>query len=178
MGRGGQPPPRPDQHVVRQRFQPQQHRLSGKTLLVATAQTLLVLLEARSSVDAVHRAPGDFPSGKKGDVLTVEFTVMGIPCLGLNGGPGVKHNWAFSFQVATADQAETDRSWNAIVGNGGQESACGWCQDKWGVSWQITPVALTEAVTDADTAAAKRAFETMMQMKKIDIAAIEAARRG
>ena len=131
-----------------------------------------------SSVGAVHCAPGDFPSGKKGDVLTVEFTVMGVPCLGLNGGPAFKHNEAFSFQVATADQAETDRYWNAIVGNGGQESACGWCKDKWGVSWQITPIALTQAVTDPDTAAAKRAFDAMMQMKKIDIAAIEAARRG
>ena len=98
-----------------------------------------------SSVGAVHRAPGDFPSGKKGDVLTVEFTVMGIPCLGLNGGPAFKHNEAFSFQVATADQAETDRYWNAIVGNGGQESACGWCKDKWGLSWQITPIALTQS---------------------------------
>src|SRR4029453_8618646 len=122
------------------------------------------------------RAPGDFPSGKKGDVLTVEFTVMGVPCLGLNGGPAFKHNEAFSFQVATADQAETDRYWNAIVGNGGQESACGWCKDKWGLSWQITPIALTQAVTDPDTAAAKRAFDAMMQMGKIDIAAIEAAR--
>ncbi|MGE0757042.1 MAG: VOC family protein [Pirellulaceae bacterium] len=131
-----------------------------------------------SSVDAVHLAPGDFPSGKKGDVLTVEFTVMGIPCLGLNGGPGVKHSWAFSFQVATADQAETDRYWNAIVESGGQENACGWCQDKWGLSWQITPVVLTQAITDPDPAAAKRAFEAMMTMKKIDIAAIEAARRG
>jgi predicted 3-demethylubiquinone-9 3-methyltransferase (glyoxalase superfamily) len=131
------------------------------------------------SVGAVHRAPGDFPSGKKGDVLTVEFTVMGIPCLGLNGGPAFKHNEAFSFQVATADQAETDRHWNAIIGNGGEESACGWCKDKWGLSWQITPIiALTKAVTDPDTAAAKRAFDATMQMKKIDIAAIEAARCG
>jgi predicted 3-demethylubiquinone-9 3-methyltransferase (glyoxalase superfamily) len=131
-----------------------------------------------SSVGAVHRAPGDFPSGKKGDVLTVEFTVMGIPCLGLNGGPAFKHSEAFSFQVATADQAETDRYWNAIVGNGGQESACGWCKDKWGLSWQITPIALTKAVTDPDPAVAKRAFAKMMEMRKIDIAAIEAARRG
>jgi predicted 3-demethylubiquinone-9 3-methyltransferase (glyoxalase superfamily) len=131
-----------------------------------------------SSVDAVHRAPGDYPSGKEGDVLTVEFTVMGIPCLGLNGGPGVKHNWSFSFQVATADQAETDRYWSAIVGNGGQESACGWCTDKWGLSWQITPIVLTQAITDPDRAAAKRAFEAMMTMGKIDVAAIEAARRG
>jgi len=110
--------------------------------------------------------------------LTVEFTVMGVPCLGLNGGPAFKHNEAFSFQVATADQAETDRYWNAIVGNGGEESACGWCKDKWGLSWQITPIALTKAITDPDPAAAKRAFDAMMEMKKIDIAAIEAARRG
>jgi 2-polyprenyl-6-hydroxyphenyl methylase/3-demethylubiquinone-9 3-methyltransferase len=131
-----------------------------------------------SSVDAVHRAPGDYPSGKEGDVLTVQFTVLGIPCLGLNGGPMFKHTEAFSFQVATNDQAETDRYWNAIVNNGGQESACGWCRDKWGLSWQITPVALTDAITDPDPAAAKRAFEAMMQMGKIDIAKIEAARRG
>jgi 2-polyprenyl-6-hydroxyphenyl methylase/3-demethylubiquinone-9 3-methyltransferase len=131
-----------------------------------------------SEVKAVHRAPGDFPSGKQGDVLTVEFTVLGIPCLGLNGGPMFKHNEAFSFQVATDDQEETDRYWNAIVGNGGQESACGWCKDRWGLSWQITPVALTEAITDPDPAAAKRSFEAMMTMCKIDIAAIEAARRG
>ena len=130
-----------------------------------------------SSVGAVHRAPGDFPSGKKGDALTVEFTVMGIPCIGLNGGPGVKHNWAFSFQVATADQAETDRYWNAIVGNGGQEMACGWCKDRWGLCWQITPRALTDAL-GAGGAEAKRAFAAMMQMKKIDVAIIEAARRG
>ena len=131
-----------------------------------------------SAVGAVHRAPGDFPSGQTGDVLTVEFTVMSIPCLGLNGGPEFQHNEAFSFQVATVDQDETDRYWNAIVGNGGQESACGWCQDKWGVSWQITPIALTNAITDPDPAAAKRAFEAMMQMNKIDIAAIEAAFHG
>lgn len=131
-----------------------------------------------SSVNAVKRAPGDFPSGKQGDVLTVEFTVMGIPCIGLNGGPEFKQTEAFSFQVATADQAETDRYWNAIVGNGGQESVCGWCKDKWGVSWQITPIALTQAMADPDGAAAKRAFDAMMQMKKIDIAAIEAAQRG
>ncbi|MBK7972089.1 MAG: VOC family protein [Deltaproteobacteria bacterium] len=131
-----------------------------------------------SSVGAVHRAPNDFPSGSQGDVLTVEFTVLGIPCLGLNGGPGVKHSEAFSFQVATADQAETDRYWNAIVGNGGKESACGWCEDRWGLSWQITPIALTWAYTSPDRAAAKRAFDAMMTMKKIDIAAIEAAVRG
>ena len=131
-----------------------------------------------SSVGAVFRAPGDYPSGKTGDVLTVEFTVMGIPCIGLNGGSEFKHNESFSFQVATADQAETDRYWNAIVGNGGQESVCGWCKDKWGLSWQITPTALTKAVSDPDSAAAKRAFDAMMGMKKIDIAAIEAAHRG
>jgi predicted 3-demethylubiquinone-9 3-methyltransferase (glyoxalase superfamily) len=131
-----------------------------------------------SYVSAVHRAPGDFPSGKKGDVLMVEFTVMGIPCLGLNGGPAFKHSEAFSFQVATADQAETDRYWKAIVDNGGQESQCGWCKDKWGLSWQITPIVLTKAVTGPDRAAAKRAFDAMMPMKKIDIAAIERAWRG
>ena len=131
-----------------------------------------------SSVDAVHRAPGDFPSGKEGQVLTVLFTVMGVPCLGLNGGPAFKHTEAFSFQVATADQAETDRYWDAIVGNGGQASACGWCKDKWGLSWQITPRALIDAITDPDRASAKRAFEAMMSMGKIDIATIEAARRG
>ena len=131
-----------------------------------------------SSVGAVHRAPGDYPSGKKGDVLTVEFTVMGIPCLGLNGGPMFKQSEAFSFQVATVDQTETDRYWNAIVGNGGEESNCGWCKDKWGLSWQITPSALTKAITDSDPTVAKRAFDAMMQMNKIDIAAIEAARRG
>jgi predicted 3-demethylubiquinone-9 3-methyltransferase (glyoxalase superfamily) len=131
-----------------------------------------------SAVKAVHRAPGDFPSGKQGNVLTVEFTVMGIPCLGLNGGPGVPHSNAFSFQVATDDQAETDRLWNAIVSNGGEESQCGWCKDKWGLSWQITPRVLVDAITDKDPAAAKRAFEAMMEMGKIDIARIEAARRG
>ncbi|MCY1215744.1 3-demethylubiquinone-9 3-methyltransferase [compost metagenome] len=131
-----------------------------------------------SAVKAVHRAPGDYPDGKEGDVLTVEFTVAGIPCLGLNGGPHFKHSEAFSFQIATDDQAETDRLWNAIVGNGGQESDCGWCKDRWGLSWQITPRALTAAVFDSDPAAAKRAFEAMMTMRKIDIARIEAARRG
>jgi len=131
-----------------------------------------------STVGAVHRAPGDYPNGKQGDVLTVEFTVIGIPCIGLNGGPEFKQNEAFSFQIATDDQAETDRFWNTIVGNGGQESQCGWCKDKWGVSWQITPRALIAALSDRDPAAAKRAFEAMMPMKKIDIAAIEAARRG
>ena len=131
-----------------------------------------------SFVGAVFRAPGDYPSGKTGDVLTIEFTLMGIPCIGLKGGPEFRHNESFSFQVATADQAETDRYWNAIVGNGGQESVCGWCKDKWGISWQITPIALTRAVSDPDTAAARRAFDAMMGMKKIDIAAIEAAFRG
>jgi 2-polyprenyl-6-hydroxyphenyl methylase/3-demethylubiquinone-9 3-methyltransferase len=131
-----------------------------------------------SSVGTIMRAPADFPSGKKGDVLTVYFTVLGIPCIGLNGGPAFKPNEAFSFQVATVDQAETDRYWNAIVGNGGEESACGWCKDKWGVSWQITPIVLTQAITDSDPAVAKRAFDAMMQMRKIDVATIEAARRG
>ena len=131
-----------------------------------------------SSVGAVHRAPGDYPSGKKGDVLMVEFTVMGIPCLGLNGGPAFKHSEAFSFQVASADQAETDRYWNAIVDNGGQESQCGWCKDKWGLSWQITPIVLIKAIADPDRAAAKRAFDAMLPMKKIDVAAIERAWRG
>ncbi|MCE8014291.1 VOC family protein [Halomonas daqingensis] len=131
-----------------------------------------------SSLDAVHRAPGDFPSGKEGSVLTVEFTVLGVACLGLNGGPMFKHSEAFSFQVATEDQEETDRYWNAIVGNGGEESQCGWCKDKWGISWQITPVALTKAFTSPDRAAAKRAFDAMMTMRKIDIAKIEAAFRG
>ena len=129
-----------------------------------------------SAVTGVHHAPGDYPDGKQGDVLTVEFTVMGIPCLGLNGGPAFKHDEAFSFQVATDDQAETDRLWNAIVGNGGEESQCGWCKDKWGVSWQITPRVLTEAMAKGG-ATAKRAFEAMMPMKKIDVAAIEAAVR-
>jgi predicted 3-demethylubiquinone-9 3-methyltransferase (glyoxalase superfamily) len=130
-----------------------------------------------SAVLAVHHAPGDYPAGKQGDVLTVEFTVMGLPCLGLNGGAGITHNEAFSFQVATDDQAETDRLWNAIVTNGGQASVCGWCKDKWGVSWQITPRVLTAAIIDPDPAAAKRAFDAMMTMTKIDIAAIEAALR-
>ena len=131
-----------------------------------------------SAVGTILHAPGDYPDGKQDDVLTVEFTVAGIPCLGLNGGPHFKHSEAFSFQIATDDQAETDRLWNAVVGHGGQESACGWCKDRWGLSWQITPRALTEALADPDRAAAKRAFEAMMSMGKIDIAAIEAARRG
>ena len=128
-------------------------------------------------VTGIHRAPSDYPSGKKGDVLTVQFTVFGIPCLGLNGGPVFKQTEAFSFQIATDDQAETDRYWNAIVGNGGQESACGWCKDKWGLSWQITPRTLTDALA-AGGDEARRAFEAMMDMKKIDVARIEAARRG
>ncbi len=131
-----------------------------------------------SHVGAVHHAPADYPDGKEGDVLTVEFNVAGIPCIGLNGGPVFKHNESFSFQIATDDQAETDRLWNAVVGNGGQESDCGWCRDRWGVSWQITPRVLTEAFTSTDRAAAKRAFDAMMTMKKIDVAAIEAAVRG
>jgi 2-polyprenyl-6-hydroxyphenyl methylase/3-demethylubiquinone-9 3-methyltransferase len=131
-----------------------------------------------SAVKAVHQAPGDYPDGKQGQVLTVDFTVLGVPCLGLNGGPAFKHSEAFSFQIITEDQAETDRYWNAIVGNGGKESECGWCKDKWGLSWQITPRALIEATSDPDRKAAKRAFDAMMTMQKIDIAKIEAARRG
>ena len=127
-----------------------------------------------STVGSVFRAPSDFPGGKAGDVLTVEFTVCGVPCLGLNGGDAFKHSLAFSFQIATDNQAETDRYWNAIVGNGGEESECGWCKDKWGLSWQITPKALTEALATGGEAA-KRAFAAMMTMKKIDVAAIEAA---
>jgi predicted 3-demethylubiquinone-9 3-methyltransferase (glyoxalase superfamily) len=130
-----------------------------------------------SKVTAVHKAPGDYPMGKEGDVLTVEFTVFGLPCMGLNGGPQFQQSEAFSFQISTDSQEETDRYWNAIVKNGGQESACGWCKDRWGVSWQITPRALTDAFK-AGGAEAKRAFEAMMEMGKIDIAKIEAARRG
>jgi 2-polyprenyl-6-hydroxyphenyl methylase/3-demethylubiquinone-9 3-methyltransferase len=131
-----------------------------------------------STVGAIMRAPGDYPDGKQGDVLTVEFTVAGIPCIGLNGGSQFKQSEAFSFQIATDDQLETDRLWNAVVSNGGQESACGWCKDRWGLSWQITPRALTEAMANPDRAAAKRVFETMLTMKKIDVAAIEKARMG
>ncbi|MES2098925.1 MAG: VOC family protein [Pseudomonadota bacterium] len=131
-----------------------------------------------SAVGAIHRAPGDYPDGKQGDVLVVDFTVVGIPCIGLNGGPQFKHSEAFSFQIATDDQAETDRLWNAVVDNGGQESACGWCKDRWGLSWQITPRVLIDAINGADRAAAKRVFDAMMTMHKIDIAAIEAARKG
>ncbi|MGI1796221.1 VOC family protein [Acinetobacter variabilis] len=131
-----------------------------------------------SSVGAIVLAPGDYPSGKAGDVITVDFTVLGIPCIGLNGGPVFQHNESFSFQVATEDQEETDRYWNAIVNNGGQESECGWCKDKWGVSWKIIPKALLEASYSSDRDVAKRAFDAMMTMKKIDVAAIEAAIRG
>lgn len=142
------------------------------------AATFYASLFPDSAVNAVHHAPGDYPAGKQGDVLTVEFTVLGIPCLGLNAGPAFPHTQAFSFQVATDDQAETDRYWHAIIGNGGQASACGWCKDKWGLSWQITPRVLTDAVTHADPAIAKRAFDAMMTMTKIDVAAIEAAISG
>ena len=130
-----------------------------------------------SAVGAIHRAPADFPSGKAGEVLVVHFTVIGIPCIGLNGGPAFRQREAFSFQIATEDQAETDRYWNALTGNGGQESACGWCKDRWGLSWQITPRTLTEAMA-AGGAEAQRAFAAMMTMRKIDVAAIDAARRG
>jgi 2-polyprenyl-6-hydroxyphenyl methylase/3-demethylubiquinone-9 3-methyltransferase len=131
-----------------------------------------------SAVGAVIHAPGDYPDGKAGDVLVVEFTVVGVPCIGLNGGPQFRHSEAFSFQIATDDQAETDRLWNAIVGNGGQESECGWCKDRWGLSWQITPRVLTETMAGSDRAAAKRVFDAMTTMRKIDVATIEAARRG
>ena len=131
-----------------------------------------------SALGAIYHAPGDYPAGRKGDVLTEEFTVAGIPCLGLNGGPEFKHSEAFSFQIATDDQAETDRLWNAIVDNGGQASACGWCKDRWGLSWQITPRALTSGMADPDPAVARRVFEAMMTMRKIDVARIQAARRG
>lgn len=131
-----------------------------------------------SSVGAIVLAPGDYPSGKEGDVITVNFTVLGIPCIGLNGGPEFKHNEAFSFQVATQDQEETDRYWNAIVNNNGQESECGWCKDKWGVSWQIIPMALLEASYSSDPVVAKRVFDAMLKMKKIDVAIIQAAVRG
>ncbi len=131
-----------------------------------------------TTVDAVHHAPADSPSGKAGDVLTVEFTVIGIPCIGIEGGPAFTQSEAFSFQVATDTQEETDRYWNALVGNGGEESQCGWCKDRWGLSWQISPRVLTEAVAGPDRAAAKRAMEAMFGMKKIDIAAIEAAIAG
>jgi predicted 3-demethylubiquinone-9 3-methyltransferase (glyoxalase superfamily) len=131
-----------------------------------------------TAVIATHRAPADYPGGREGNVLTVEFTVLGVPCLGLNGGPQFPHSEAFSFQVATDSQEETDRYWNAIVNNGGRESECGWCKDRWGLSWQITPRVLIEAITDPDAGVRKRAFDAMMTMSKIDIATIEAARRG
>jgi predicted 3-demethylubiquinone-9 3-methyltransferase (glyoxalase superfamily) len=131
-----------------------------------------------SSVDGLRRAPDDFQNGKAGEVLVVEFTVLGLPCIGINGGPTFKHSEAFSFQVATKDQAETDRYWNAIVSNGGQESQCGWCKDRWGVSWQITPTVLTEAMKGNDAAVAKRVFAAMMQMRKINVSEIEQAHRG
>lgn len=131
-----------------------------------------------SRIRGVQYAPADYPDGKQGDALVVEFTVLGIDCVGINGGPAFKHSEAFSFQVGTRDQAETDLFWNAIVDNGGQASVCGWCKDKWGISWQITPIALTQAMADPDRAAARRVFEAMMKMGKIDIATIEAARRG
>ncbi|AWH29965.1 MULTISPECIES: VOC family protein [Stenotrophomonas] len=139
------------------------------------AATFYAQTFADSAVTAVHAAPSDYPDGREGDVLMVEFTVYGIPCVGLNGGPAFKHSEAFSFQIQTEDQAETDRLWNAIVGNGGQESECGWCKDRWGVSWQISPRVLMDAVTSSDKALARRAFNAMMPMKKIDIATIEAA---
>ncbi len=147
----------------------------GDALEAATfyAQTF-----ADSTVGALYRAPADYPGGHQGDVLTVEFSVLGIPCLGLNGGPAFRHSEAFSFQVLTEDQAETDRLWQALVGHGGQPGECGWCKDRWGLSWQITPRALLEALNDPDPAAARRAFTAMLGMGKIDIAAIEAARRG
>ena len=131
-----------------------------------------------SSMGSIQTAPGDYPDGKAGDVLVVEFTVLGIACMGLNGGPIFKHSEAFSFQVSTADQAETDFYWNAIVGNGGAESACGWCKDKWGISWQITPAVLTAGIADPDPAVRQRVFAAMMDMKKIDVAAINKARAG
>ncbi len=131
-----------------------------------------------TAVIAIHPAPADYPSGKAGDVLTVDFTVMGVPCVGLNGGTAFRHSEAFSFQVVTESQAETDRYWNAIIGNGGSASACGWCKDRWGLFWQISPRVLLEGVTDPDPVVARRVFEAMMGMGKIDVAAIEAARRG
>lgn len=131
-----------------------------------------------SAVGPILRAPTDYPAGKQGDILTVQFTLCGISCLGLNGGPGVPHSDAFSFQIATDDQSETDRLWSAIIDNGGSASVCGWCKDRWGISWQITPRALTSALTDPDPQVAQRVFAAMMQMTKIDIAAIEAARHG
>lgn len=131
-----------------------------------------------SYVEEVQTAPGDYPDGQRGTELVVLFTVLGMPCMGLNGGPRFRHSEAFSFQVYTDDQAQTDRYWDAIVGNGGEESACGWCRDRWGISWQITPRILTDALSHPDRAAAGRAFQAMMDMRKIDVAAIEAAIQG
>ncbi len=131
-----------------------------------------------SKITAIHQAPASYPDGKEGDVLTVEFTVVGVACVGLNGGPVFKHSEAFSFQIITEDQAETDKYWDAIVTNGGAESQCGWCKDKWGLSWQITPRVLLDATTNKDKGIAKRAFNAMMKMKKIDIATIESAMVG
>jgi predicted 3-demethylubiquinone-9 3-methyltransferase (glyoxalase superfamily) len=151
--------------------------LISRRAMPGAAQAPHVLAIRPSALAGVHRAPADFPSAKKGDVLVVEFNVAGVSCIGLNGGPAFKHNQAFSFVIATDDQAETDLYWNAIIGNGGQESACGWCKDRWGISWQITPQVLTDAIA-AGGDEAKRAFDAMMTMTKIDVAAIEAARRG
>ena len=141
------------------------------------AATFYATVFPDSQVGRVLHAPADFPGGKAGQLLTVEFTVLGIPCVGLNGGPIFPHTEAFSFQVATDTQEETDRYWDAIVGNGGRESECGWCKDKWGLNWQITPRALTDGMIDPDPAVRKRVFDAMMTMRKIDIGAIEAARR-
>jgi 2-polyprenyl-6-hydroxyphenyl methylase/3-demethylubiquinone-9 3-methyltransferase len=177
-GRMGRTPPARSDPQRRQQMIPKNTICLWYDHDALEAATFYASIFPDTTVGAVHRAPGDFPGGKQGDVLTVEFTVMGIPCIGLNGGPVFKQDEAFSFQVATDDQSETDRYWNAIIGNGGQESDCGWCKDKWGVSWQITPRALTEAFTGNDRAAARRAFEAMLTMRKIDVGAIEAAVRG
>jgi predicted 3-demethylubiquinone-9 3-methyltransferase (glyoxalase superfamily) len=168
---------RPDRTHGAHEYEVQEHDLSLFDKDAHEAARFYAATFPDSKVTAVHEAPADYPNGKKGDVLTVEFTVLGIPCLGLNGGPAFRHSEAFSFQIATDSQEETDRYWNAIVGNGGMESACGWCKDRWGLSWQITPRALTDALA-AGGSEAKRAFEAMMTMTKIDIAAIETARRG
>ena len=152
-------------------------RWAKHSLLVEAAARFYAATFPDSSVGAIFHAPSDYPAGKAGDVLTVEFTVAGIPCLGLNGGPAIKQSQAFSFQIATDDQPETDRYWNAIIGNGGEASQCGWCKGKWGISWQITPRVLTEALAIGGDEA-ERAFKAMMEMTKIDVAAIKAARRG
>lgn len=131
-----------------------------------------------SRIDSIERAPGDYPSGKAGDVLVITMTILGMPFMLLNGGPEFTFDEAVSFQVATDDQEETDRYWNAIVSNGGQESVCGWCKDRYGLSWQITPKRLTELMADKEPARSKAAFDAMMQMKKIDIAALDAAVEG